>query len=74
MYEFTIEYISDFHERKLLFIDQSYYNDFTGEKYIPMIDWVIDKKGNCPVDYVARYENMQNDLDKIYNKLANIKK
>lgn len=35
----------------------------------PMLDWIRDKDGNILVDFVARFENIEEDWDKIQSQL-----
>ncbi len=37
--------------------------------FAPFIDWISDEKGNIIVDYVGRFENFENEIDFIFNKL-----
>ena len=39
---------------------------FTGQQ----VDWIIDKDGNIDMDFIGRFENLQNDFDTICGKIG----
>lgn len=49
---------------------EKYYNDFTGEKYIPMKDWIVDAQGLPRVSFVGRFEKIQEDFDFVMKKIT----
>jgi len=49
---------------------RSYFTDFTGEKYIPMVDWLKSSNGNIAIDCVAKFENLQSDFNYICDKIG----
>jgi hypothetical protein len=49
---------------------ESYYSDFTGEKYIPMKDWIVDRQGTVKVSFVGKYENLQDDFNFVMKNIS----
>lgn len=48
---------------------EDYYCDYTLEKYIPMVEWLKNDKGKIVVDYIGRYEYLQESIDTILEHL-----
>jgi hypothetical protein len=49
-------------------IKENKYNDFNNARYLPMIDWLKDKRDNkIKIDYIGRYENIKDDFNNILN-------
>lgn len=40
------------------------YNDWP-KMFLPQLEWITDEKGQIAVDFVGRFENLQNDFDRI---------
>ena len=55
---------------KQLINHEEYYCDYTLEKYIPMIDWLKDFNDNIKIDFIGKYENLEEDTKSILRKLG----
>lgn len=49
---------------------EAYYTDFGNLKYIAMVDWLRDERGDIRVDRVGHYENLQQDFEEILREIA----
>ena len=45
-----------------------YYN--TPQMFMPQTDWITDARGNVIIDFIARYENFQNDFNEICRRIG----
>ncbi len=48
---------------------ENYFSDYTGEKYIAMHEWLRDSEGKMRIDYVGRFESLQEEAKIIMEKL-----
>lgn len=46
------------------------YTEYNRLRYIQMLDWITDDAGNLKVDFIGRYENLQQDFDTICSKIG----
>jgi len=50
---------------KLTYVDKDpRYHDWP-KMFLPQLEWITDEKGEIAVDFVGRFENLQNDFDAI---------
>ena len=49
--------------------NHAYYADFP-ERYLPQFDWISDTKGNLIVDFVGRFESINEDFGKICERIG----
>jgi len=53
----------------VLGIKNKKFDDHNFVRYIPMVDWLCDKSGKIRVDYIGRYENLEDDFAKVCKKV-----
>jgi len=54
-----------------VFVDREplYFSDFP-QRYLPQLDWVSDNNDNLIVDFIGRFENLDEDFSKICDRIG----
>ena len=53
----------------LCYVDRNTYYYNTHKMFMPQFDWIADTEGNILVDFVGRFENLQQDFEHICDHL-----
>lgn len=63
------------HKRRFRVDDNCSFKDFLYKhldqwELKPQLFWLVDKKGNMPLDFIGRFENLNNDFGFVANKIG----